>query len=122
MNLYNELIHTPYSKDFSKEEFLRAPIGMLGNLIKRHMDVVKREANYSSISTARLASIVVSIANGFAGAKNNKPIPIDDLLPFPLDEKEFNTNKGTIDILHHLIKRNKLPVHVIASLKTVISL
>tara|TARA_X000000950_G_scaffold79132_1_gene99498 strand:+ start:1910 stop:2170 length:261 start_codon:yes stop_codon:yes gene_type:complete len=86
------------------------------------MEVVKREANYNSISTARLASIVVSVANGFAGAKNNKAIPVDDLLPFPLDEKAFNKNKVTLDIIQDLIRRGKLPIHVIASLNAVISI
>ena len=86
------------------------------------MEVVKREANYNSISTARLASIVVSVANGFAGAKNNKPIPVDDLLPFPLDEKTFNKNQATAEILQNLVRRGKVPVHVIASLNAVISI
>tara|TARA_B100000405_G_scaffold229855_1_gene164348 strand:- start:4171 stop:4431 length:261 start_codon:yes stop_codon:yes gene_type:complete len=86
------------------------------------MEVVKREANYNSISTARLASIVVSVANGFAGAKSNKPIPVDDLLPFPLDEKTFNKNQATADILQDLIRRKQLPIHVIASLNAVISI
>ena len=86
------------------------------------MEVVKRETNFNSISTARLASIVVSVANGFAGAKNNKSIPVDDLLPFPLDEKTFNKNQVTSEVLQDLIRRKMLPIHVIASLNKVISI
>lgn len=86
------------------------------------MEVVKRESNYNSLSTARLASIVVSVANGLAGSKNNKPIPIDDLLPFAIDEKAFRTNQVTVDILHKLVKTGRIPVHVVAALDAVISL
>ena len=86
------------------------------------MEIVKRETNYSSISTARMASILVSIANGFAGAKHSKPLPVDDLLPFPLDEKQFKKNEGTVSTLQNLIKQGKIPVHVIAALNPVLSL
>ena len=121
MNLYNELIHTPYAQDISRTEFLRAPLGMLFELVRLHMEVIKRETNYASLSTARLASIVVSVANGFAGSKNAKPLPIDDLLPFPLDEKALQKNEALTGVIQVLIKRGKLPIHVIASLNSVIS-
>lgn len=85
------------------------------------MEVLKRETNYASLSTARLASIVVSVANGFAGSKNNKPLPIDDLLPFPLDEKAVQKNQAISDVYQKLIKSKKIPIHVIAALNSVIS-
>lgn len=101
---------------------MRAPLGMLFELVRLHMEVVKRETNYASLSTARLASIVVSVANGFAGSKNNKPLPIDDLLPFPLDEKAVQKNEATSNVIQALIKLGKIPIHVIASLNSVISI
>lgn len=114
-------MHTPYAQDFSRAEFLRAPLGMLFELVRLHMEVLKRETNYASLSTARLASIVVSVANGFAGSKNNKPLPIDDLLPFPLDEKAVQKNQAISDVYQKLIKSKKIPIHVIAALNSVIS-
>lgn len=86
------------------------------------MSIVKRETNFSSISTARLCSLVVSIANGFAGSKSAKPLSLDELLPFPLDEKAFGEDQETIEILKELIRRNKLPVRVISALNKVISI
>lgn len=86
------------------------------------MNIVKRETNFSSISTARLCSLVVSIANGFAGSSTAKPISLDELLPFPLDEKAFNEDQDTIEVIKELIRRKKLPVRVISALTKVISI
>ncbi len=77
-------------------------------------------ANIHSISTARLAAIIVSIAKSFSGDKST-PTPIDDLLPFPLNEESNLVLVETKEIFKKLIAQRKLPVSVIAALNKVIT-
>jgi len=119
--LYSDFVDTPFARDFDKYEFLRLPLGLIWELIQKHIKVVKREANLSSVTTARLCSIMVSIANGFAGNKTNKPVDIDQLLPFPLDEDRHALDQQTNRIAKELFRKRKIPLHVIAALNDLIS-
>lgn len=65
---------------------------------------------------------MVSIANGFAGNKNNKAIDIDQLLPFPLDDEKHAVDQQTTLIAKDLFRKRKLPIHVIAALNEFITL
>ena len=80
----------------------------------------KERANIYSISTARLCSIVISVANGFAGNKSSNDVKLDDLLPFPLDEDAAERNTETEHILKELIRTRRIPVNVISALSRVI--
>lgn len=79
----------------------------------------KRIANINSLTTARLASIVISIAQGIGGQKANPP-DVDKLIPFPLDAEAAQNLDETNEVFKRLIKDRKLPIHVIASLKKVV--
>jgi hypothetical protein len=82
----------------------------------------KRQANIYSISTARLTSILIAIAQGMGGKKNDaQPPEMDKLLPFPLDPDHSKVMDETNEVYKKLIKQRKIPIHVIAALKKVIS-
>jgi len=90
-------------------------------VIKLAGDRDKRMANVYSISTARLTSIIISIAQSFGNKGSNpKPPEIDKLLPFPLNPEHARSMDETNEVFKRLIKQRKLPIHVIASLKKVI--
>lgn len=96
------------------------PLKLIYELIRFGAEQTKRSANINSISTARLAGIIVSIAKSFGGDKGGE-IPIDMLLPFPLNEDANTFIMETREVFKGLIKQRKLPVSVIASLSKVIS-
>lgn len=100
---------------------MRLPTKAIYEVIRLAGDRDKRMANIYSISTARLTSIIIGIAQSFGGNKNNvNPPEIDKLLPFPLDPEYARSMTETNEIFKRLIKDRKLPIHVIASLKKVI--
>ena len=80
----------------------------------------KRTANINSISTARLAGIIIGIAKSFSKEKTGD-VNIDQLLPFPLNEEANLFVAETSEIFKALLAKRKLPVSVIASLSKVIS-
>lgn len=102
--------------------FLRTPLRLIGQILKHHSEHIKREANLSSISTARLTAVIYSIANGLSGDKSGKIPSLDELLPFPLNEEQYDYNKETTATVQKLIKRGALPLHVISALDKVIAL
>jgi len=101
---------------------LRLPLGFIYELLKRNAEHEKKRANIYSISTARLTSVVLAVANGFSGNKSECKVKIDELLPFPLDEKRHEKDEETIAIYRQLIKDGKIPLYVIAALNRVIDI
>tara|TARA_B100000085_G_scaffold64292_1_gene57104 strand:- start:3277 stop:3603 length:327 start_codon:yes stop_codon:yes gene_type:complete len=106
--------------DIPKEEFARMPLKLIYELIRLGSEQQKRKANINSISTARLAGIVIGIAKSFSKEKSSD-VNIDQLLPFPLNEDANLFIGETREIFKGLIAKRKLPVSVIASLSRVIS-
>ena len=96
------------------------PLKLIYELIRFGAEQQKRSANINSITTARLAGIIISIAKSFGGDKGGD-VPIDVLLPFPANEDANSFVMETREIFKSLIKQRKLPVSVIASLSRVIS-
>lgn len=93
---------------------------MLYRLLTLDTKRKKERANIYSISTARLSSIVIAVANGFGGNKSSNDVKLDELLPFPLDEDAAERNTETEHILKELIRNRRIPVHVIAAVSKVI--
>jgi len=120
LHTYSELRACPAGTDITREQFVRMPLKLIYELIRFGAEQTKRSANINSVSTARLAGIIVSIAKSFGGDKSGE-IPIDMLLPFPLNEDANTFIMETREIFKNLIKQRKLPVSVIASLSKVIS-
>lgn len=82
----------------------------------------KRRANIASISTAKLALVVVNVAQALAGSKKEAKLTIDELLPFVLNEEVAAKQTETEEILNKVIRERKLPVHVVAALSKVTSI
>ncbi len=100
---------------------MRLPTKAIYEIIRLAGNRDKRMANIYSISTARLTSIIIGIAQSFGGSNSNtKPPELDKLLPFPLDPEHARSMDETNEVFKRLIKDHKLPIHVIASLKKVI--
>ena len=99
---------------------MRLPVATICEVIRIAGDRDKRMANIHSISTARMAGIILSIAKSFSGSKGQDP-DIDQLLPFPLNEEVSMVLVETREIMKKLIARRKLPVRVIAALNKVIT-
>lgn len=95
---------------------------MIYELLKRHAEHEKKRANIYSISTARLTSVVLAVANGFSGNKSECKVKIDELLPFPLNEKQHEKDEETVRIYKQLIQSGKIPLHAIAALNRVIDI
>ena len=120
LQVYSELRACPAGIDISRDEFARLPLKLIYELIRFGSEQQKRSANINSISTARLAGIVISIAKSFSNEKSGD-VNIDQLLPFPLNEDATVFIAETREVFKTLIAKRKLPVSVIASLSKVIS-
>ncbi len=114
--LYLQLRCTPLGPDYPKEVFIRTPIGLIGFLLKTCHDDEKRRANISSISTAKLTQVVISVAQAFGGGKDRNRSKISDFLPFELNAESSEVEERTKEILTKLIKSRRIPAHVIAAL------
>lgn len=84
-------------------------------------DFEKSQANIQSISVARLASTVVSIAHGLSGAQGPAPDVQDKhFLPFPdwkpSDTPESGPSAETREVLMRLFKRAQIPHYVFTAL------
>jgi len=106
--------------DIGRDEFVRMPLKLIYELVRFGSEQQKRTANINSISTARLAGIIIGIAKSFSKEKTGD-VNIDQLLPFPLNEEANLFVAETREIFKDLISKRKLPVSVIASLSRVIS-
>ncbi len=120
LNVYTEFRASPAGRDIDRENFLRLPVTTICEVIRIAGDRDKRMANINSISTARMAGIILSIAKSFSGSKGQDP-DIDQLLPFPLNEEVSMVLVETREVMKKLIARRKIPVRVIAALNKVIT-
>ena len=121
MNVYTEFRDTPAGRDVGMNRFLRLPMRCVYEVVKIESDRKKRQANIDSISTARLTGVVISIAQSFSKEGKSQPIPLDQLLPYPLDEDASTLMAETKEIYKKLLAQRKLPIHVIGGLSKVIS-
>ena len=121
LNVYTEFRDTPAGRDVGMNRFLRLPMKCVYEVVKIESERKKRQANIDSISTARLTGVVISIAQSFSKEGKSQPIPLDQLLPYPLDEDASTLMAETKEIYKKLLAQRKLPIHVIGGLSKVIS-
>lgn len=121
MNVYTEFRDTPAGRDVGMTRFLRLPMRCVYEVVKIESERKKRQANIDSISTARLTGVVLAIAQSFSKEGKSQPIPLDQLLPYPLDEDASTLMAETKEIYKKLLAQRKLPIHVIAGISKVIS-
>ena len=111
LNVYTEFRDTPAGRDVGMNRFLRLPMRCVYEVVKIESERKKRQANIDSISTARLTGVVISIAQSFSKQGKSQPIPLDQLLPYPLDEDASTIMAETKEIYKKLLAQ-KLPIHV----------
>ena len=121
LNVYTEFRDTPAGRDVGMNRFLRLPMRCVYEVVKIESERKKRQANIDSISTARLTGVVISIAQSLSKQGKSQPIPLDQLLPYPLDEDASTIMAETKEIYKKLLAQRKLPIHVIGGLSKVIS-
>ena len=121
LNVYTEFRDTPAGRDVAMDCFLRLPMRCVYEVVKIESERKKRQANIDSITTARLTGVVISIAQSFSKEGKSQPIPLDQLLPYPLDEDASTLMAETKEIYKKLLAQRKLPIHVIGGLSKVIS-
>tara|TARA_B100001564_G_C20634527_1_gene669016 strand:- start:329 stop:721 length:393 start_codon:yes stop_codon:yes gene_type:complete len=121
LNVYTEFRDTPAGRDVGMNRFLRLPMRCVYEVVKIESERKKRQANIDSISTARLTGVVLAIAQSFSKEGKSQPIPLDQLLPYPLDEDASTLMAETKEIYKKLLAQRKLPIHVIGGLSKVIS-
>ena len=83
--LYFQIQCTPFADQYPRSDFLRTRIKEISYVLNSWYEEQKRVANINSISTAKLAQIVLSTAHAFGGSKEPVKSKIGDFLPFEYD-------------------------------------
>jgi len=109
--------------DYPAERFLRTPISSIRWLLRQLDDREKAQANLASLTSARLAHLVLQTAHGMSGSKRAAPkTKPADFLPFPewkpTSVEAEGPDQPTKFILTELIRTRQIPMHVFASLMT----
>lgn len=95
---------------------MRTPIKEIRYILQKWAEEEKRQANISSISTAKLAHIVLQTASAMAGSKEKVKVKLENLLPFELESDNDTDDDLTREILSKLVKSRRIPTHVVAAL------
>lgn len=106
--------------DFTREVFQRTPIKLITYILNKSTEEEKRRANIASISTAKLAHIIIQAVSGLSGNKKPPQVDIGQFLPFEVDSETHAFNEQTKLILRKLIKEGVIPSQVIAALQPLI--
>lgn len=113
---------SPLGPDFPPERFLRTPITLVRDILRRLDEEEQARANLSSVTTARLASLIHSIALVHFQDQSTKAQPAKDFLPFPDFSPENDKPKpagpdeATQLTLTELVRKGQLPMHVFTAL------
>lgn len=120
-HLYYQLKFSPFGSDYTEERFLRTPLKKLSSMLIAWRHEQEQRANSHSISTAKLAQVVLQTAHAMAGAKTPVNTKVTDFLPFALDPRAAQDDEITRQILSKILKSRRLPPHVIAALSPYIT-
>lgn len=114
---------SPLGGDFPPDRFLRTPISTVRWLLRQLDDRDQAKANIQSLTTARLAQIVLQVAHGFSGSRRPAPkSKVEDFLPFPewkpASAEGDGPDQPTKFVLTELISARRIPLHVFTALIT----
>ena len=106
--------------DFPRERFLRTPISVLKWVMDKVMDKEQADANLASLSTARMADLLLRVAHSYSGSKKKPKGAPKDWLPFPdyrpNRQEAEQADEPTKFILSELVHRFDIPVYVFVAL------
>ena len=108
-------------QEYDRSRFLHTPVSEIQFILQKSAEEEKRQANISSISTAKLAHLVLQTASAMSGSKEKLKVNIENFLPFELETGTDSRNNLTRDILSKLIKSGRIPTYVIAALNPYIA-
>jgi len=119
-SFYFRIRTSSIGEDFPRERFLRTPISTLKWVLDKIVDKEQAEANLSSLSTARMADLLLKVAHGFSGSKRPAKGVAKDWLPYP----DYRPSKREADqadeptkfILSELVHRFEIPVYIFVAL------
>lgn len=119
-SFYFRIRTSPIGADFPRERFLRTPISVLKWVMDKVVDKEQADANLTSLSTARMADLLLRVAHSFGGSKKPVRSMPKDWLPFPNykpSAKEADqADEPTKFILTELVQRFEIPVYVFVAL------
>ena len=95
---------------------MRTPIKEIRYILQKWAEEEKRQANISSISTAKLAHIVLQTASAMAGSKGEGKSEVGESSSFELESDNDTNDDLTREILSKLVKSRRIPTHVVAAL------
>lgn len=96
---------------FHAENFARAPVRLIYDLLENHQKTIKAQTNAYSASTAKLGTVVVAALGG----KQSK-VKLDDFLPYPREDSADRLADTTRDAVTWALKTQQLPSQVVAML------
>jgi len=108
-------------QEYDRSKFLRTPISEIRFILQKSGEEEKRQANISSISTAKLAHIVLQTAAAMSGSKEKVQVKVENFLPFELESGNDTGDDLTREILSKLVRSRRIPTHVIAALSPYIT-
>lgn len=119
--IYFRIRISPMGPDFPRHKFLRTPISVLRWVIEKLDDMDQVKANMESITSARMADMMLKIAHGFSGSKKSPPnTKPTDFLPFPEYRPPTAESDGPSEptkfVLTELIRSFQIPMHVYVAL------
>lgn len=119
--VYLQLKFSPLGSEFSRESFVRTPIKQIAFILNAWHEEQKSRANTASITTAKLAQLVLQVAHSMGGSKEVVKTRIADFLPFEFDKASSEQESITKEVLSKIIKSGRIPAHVVAALSPLIT-
>lgn len=93
---------------FQAGNFARLPVKLIADVLEKSYKTLHARTNAASISTAKLAMVVM----GALGAKGGK-VKLDQFLPYELDNGLSSLKPSTKEALEWALKNEKLPAAIV---------
>lgn len=93
---------------FQACNFARLPVKLIADILEKSYKTLHARTNASSISTAKLAMVVM----GALGTKGGK-VKLDQFLPYELDDGMSSLKPSTREALEWALKNEKLPAAIV---------
>ena len=111
-NVYCQLAELQLSDPlFHAVNFGRVPVRLIYDILENHHKTLKLQTNASSISTAKLGTVIISALGG-----KQAKAKLDDFLPYPREENANSLRDSTREAITWTLKTQQLPAQVVAML------
>lgn len=93
---------------FSAKNFKRLPVKLIADVLEHEQKAFQFRTNAASVSTAKLATVVVSALGG----KGTK-MKLDHFLPYELEGDNSGLKSSTKEALRWALKNEKMPAAIV---------